>query len=148
MYIAGGSVWKVTRTRQRRQWELLLRFSKLRELWSSKAAFKIFSPPSIVITITSNEPWNKETPKTDRNQPITNHKPFGAVQVNFCFLKTSAKMIDGGEKLKRQLLFELQNSRVLKISVRRNKFNKQQLCAIHGALFAGAPGLRPLPRNS
>ena len=57
-------------------------------------------------------------------------------------------MIDGGEKLKRQLLFELQNSRVLKSSVRRNKFNKQQLCAIHGALFAGAPGLRPLPRNS
>ena len=39
-------------------------------------------------------------------------------------------MIDGGEKLKRQLLFELQNSRVLKSSVRRNKFNKQQLCAI------------------
>ena len=57
-------------------------------------------------------------------------------------------MIDGGEKLKRQLLFELQNSRVLKSSVRRNKFNKQQLCAIHGALFTGAPGLRPLPRNS
>ena len=33
-----------------------------------------FSLPSIIITITSNEPWNKETHKTDRNPPITDHK--------------------------------------------------------------------------
>ena len=35
-----------------------------------------FSPPSIIITITSNEPSNTETHKTDRNPPITNHKPY------------------------------------------------------------------------
>ena len=39
--------------------------------------------------ITSNEPWNTETQKTDRNPPITNHKqwPFEPVDVNFRFLR-------------------------------------------------------------
>ena len=35
-----------------------------------------FSLPSIIITITRNEPWNTETHKKDRNPPITNHKPW------------------------------------------------------------------------
>ena len=62
-----------------------------------------FSLPSIIITITSNEPWNTKTHKTDRNPPITNHKPwpFEPVKVKFCFLKRSAKMIDGTEKRNR-----------------------------------------------
>ena len=48
-----------------------------------------FSLPSIIITITSNEPCNTETHKTDRNPPITNHKPwpFEPVKVKFCFLR-------------------------------------------------------------
>ena len=48
-----------------------------------------FSLPSIIITITSYEPWNTEKHKTDRNPPITNHKPwpFELVVVNFCFLR-------------------------------------------------------------
>ena len=48
-----------------------------------------FSLPSIIITITSNEPWNTETHKTDRNPPITKHKPwpFEPVKVKFCFLR-------------------------------------------------------------
>ena len=48
-----------------------------------------FSLPSIIITITSNEPWNTERHKTDRNPPITNHKPwpFKPVKVKFCFLR-------------------------------------------------------------
>ena len=48
-----------------------------------------FLLPSIKITITSNEPWNTETHKTDRNPPITNHKPwpFEPVKVKFCFLR-------------------------------------------------------------
>ena len=48
-----------------------------------------FSLPSIIITITSNKPWNTETHKTDRNPPITNHKPwpFEPVKVKFCFLR-------------------------------------------------------------
>ena len=47
-----------------------------------------FSLPSIIIMITSNEPWNTETHKTDPNLPITNHKPwpFEPVKVKFCFL--------------------------------------------------------------
>ena len=45
--------------------------------------------PAIIITITRNEPWNTETHKTDRNQPITNYKPwpFEPVKVKFCFLR-------------------------------------------------------------
>ena len=48
-----------------------------------------FSLPSIIITITINEPWNTETHKTDRNPPITNQKPwpFEPVKVKFCFLR-------------------------------------------------------------
>ena len=48
-----------------------------------------FSLPSIIITITSNEPWDTETHKTDRHPPITNHKqwPFEPVKVKFCFLR-------------------------------------------------------------
>ena len=48
-----------------------------------------FSLPSIIITITSNEPWNKETHKTDRNPTITDHKSwaFEPVKLNFCFLR-------------------------------------------------------------
>ena len=45
--------------------------------------------PSIIITITSNKPWNTETHKTDRNPPITNQKPwpFEPVKVKFCSLR-------------------------------------------------------------
>ena len=48
-----------------------------------------FSLLSIIITITSNEPWNTKTHKTDRNPPITNHKPwpFEPIKVKFCFLR-------------------------------------------------------------
>ena len=48
-----------------------------------------FSLPPIIMTITSNEPWNKGTHKTDRNPPITDHKSwaFEPVKVNFCFLR-------------------------------------------------------------
>ena len=47
-----------------------------------------FSLLSITITITSNEPWNTETHKMDRNPPITNHKswPFEPDKVKFYFL--------------------------------------------------------------
>ena len=40
-----------------------------------------FSLLSMIITITSNEPWNAETNKTDWNPPITDHKqwPFEPV---------------------------------------------------------------------
>ena len=41
-----------------------------------------FPLPSIIITITSNEPWNTETHKTDRNPPIANQKPWPFEPVN------------------------------------------------------------------
>ena len=90
-----------------------------------------FSLPSIIITITSNEPWNTETHKTDRNQPITNHKPwpFEPVKVKFCFLlKRSVKMIDSGKKSNRQLAFEFQNSHVCE--KRSNLCEPSKLCDI------------------
>ena len=48
-----------------------------------------FLLPWIIIRITINEPWNTETHKTDRNPPITNHKPwpFEPVKVKFCFVR-------------------------------------------------------------
>ena len=92
---------------------LLLRFSQTCEL------FKVQKLPSqlclsllsIIITITSNEPWNRETHKTDRNPQITNHdllSPWSKV----LFPKRSVKMIDSSEKRNRRLGSELQNSHV------------------------------------
>ena len=80
---------------------------------------KVQKPPSqlclsllsIIITITSNEPWNRETHKTDRNPQITNHDllyPWSKV----LFPKRSVKMIDSSEKRNRRLSSELQNSHV------------------------------------
>ena len=69
-----------------------------------------FSLPSIITTITSNEPRNTGTHKTDRNSPITNHKPWPFEPV--LFPERSSKMIDGSEKCKHQLTFEIWNSRV------------------------------------
>ena len=58
-----------------------------------------FSLPSIIITITSNEPWNTETHKTDRNPPITNHKPwpFEPIKVKFCFLRGPLRWLTAGK---------------------------------------------------
>ena len=54
-----------------------------------------FSLPSIIITITSNEPWNRETHITDRNPPITNHKawPFEPVRVKFRILRGPSRWL-------------------------------------------------------
>ena len=58
---------------------------------------KVQKPPSqlrflllsIISTITTKEPWNTETHKTDQNTPITDQKPwhFEPVKVKFCFLR-------------------------------------------------------------
>ena len=44
-----------------------------------------FSLPSVIIAITSNELWNAETHKTDRNPLITDQSQ--TAEVKFCFLK-------------------------------------------------------------
>ena len=72
-----------------------------------------FSLPSIIITITSNEACNTETPQTDRNPPITNHNPwpFEPVKVRFCFLRDPLRWLTTAKR-SRQLAFELQNPHV------------------------------------
>ena len=55
---------------------MLLRFQKHANSGVQKPPSQLrFSLLSIIITITSNEPWHMETHKTDRNPPITKHKP-------------------------------------------------------------------------
>ena len=70
-----------------------------------------FSLPSIIITITSNEPLNIKTHKTDSNPPITDHKPWPS-SVTFDFLKIPLKWLTAAKKRKRQLAFEFQRSPV------------------------------------
>ena len=57
--------------------------------WNLSKIFGILTSGFGHNKITSNEPWNTETRKTDRNPPITNHKqwPFEPVEVNFRFLR-------------------------------------------------------------
>ena len=65
-----------------------------------------------MITTTSNEPWNTETHKTDREifqSPITTMTSWTRWS-KFLFSKRSAKMMDSSEKRKRQLTFKLQHS--------------------------------------
>ena len=100
----------------RTSWLLFLRFSKTRELWSSKAAFNSqlrFPLLSVIITIASNKPWNKETD--------TKWIKIHQVQIINCdllnllkwskllFPKSFAKMVDRSKEHKHQLAFELQN---------------------------------------
>ena len=66
-----------------------------------------FSLPLIVITITSDEPWNTEPHKTDRKSQVMT---FSTHRRNLVFPKRSAKMIGSSVKRKRQLAFERQNS--------------------------------------
>ena len=56
--------------------------------------------------ITSNEPWNTETHKTDGNPPITNHKqwPFKPVEENFRFLRGPLRWLASDISLTRVLI--------------------------------------------
>ena len=69
-----------------------------------------FSLPSIIIMITSTEPCN-----TQNGSKSTNHRSqtmtFWTCLSKVLFPNRSAKMIDGSEKGKRQLAFELESSR-------------------------------------
>ena len=61
---------------------------------------------SIIITITSNKPWNTETHKTyQRSQTMT----FWTHLSKVLFPKKSSKMVEGRVKRKHQLTFELQS---------------------------------------
>ena len=76
--------------------ELTALFTNMRTLYVQKPPSQLrFWLPSIIITITGNEPWNRETHKTDRNHPITNQKPwsFGLVKVKFSFLRSPLRWL-------------------------------------------------------
>ena len=52
-----------------------------------------------------------KTHETDRNPPITNHRPwpFEPVDVKFCFPRGLLRWLTAAKKCNRQLAFELQN---------------------------------------
>ena len=72
-----------------------------------------FSLPSIISTITTNEPWNTETHKTDRNPPITNHDLLNTLK--WSFVSQEVRKDDWRQRKTQssvELAFELQNSHV------------------------------------
>ena len=80
-----------------------------------------FSLPSIIITITSNELWNKETHKTDRNPPITDLKPwpFEPLLRKVLFPRRSVNMIDGSHLANVSWLLSFRVRVFLKSAVRK-----------------------------
>ena len=98
-----------------------------------------FSLLSIIISITSNEPWN-----TKNGSKSTNHRSqtmtFWTRLSKVLFPKRFNKMIDGSEKCKHQLTFELQNSHVFeKYSKSNHRENPRKLlkwawCQVKGSL--------------
>ena len=97
--------------------QYLLHFSKTQKQWKSKAAFTI----AFFATVNPNYSHKKRalehtTQIKIHQSPITNHQSqtmtFWTCWSKFLFPERSSKMIDGSEKRKRQLVFELWNSRV------------------------------------
>ena len=90
-----------------------------------------FSLPSIIITIISNEPWNTETHKTDRNPPITDHKPwpFEPVKVKFCFLRGALRWLTAA---KNAVVSWLSNFRI-RMFVRSAVMTKKKLGRLDGS---------------
>ena len=82
-----------------------------------------FSLPSIIIMITSNEPWNTETHKTDRNPPITNHKPwpFEPIKVKFCFLRGPLRWLTAAENAIVSWLLNFRIHMFVKSAVNQNQ---------------------------
>ena len=94
----------------------LLRFSKTRELWSSKAAFANgrFSLLSIVIRMTSNEPWNTNTQNGSKS---TYHKSKTMTfwirwSKLLFFLRARLRWLTAEKNANVSWLFKLQNSGV------------------------------------
>ena len=94
---------------------VLLHFSKTRKLWSSKAAIT----NAFLAAVNHNYDHKQRTLKqgnTQNGSKSAIHKSQTMIiwtcWSKLLFPKRSAKMIDGSEKSKRQLAFELQNSHV------------------------------------
>ena len=105
----------------------LLRFSKTREFWSSKAAFTITFFAAVSHNYDhkqrSDKPWNAETHKTDRYPPITNHKPwsFKPLEVNFCFLRAPLRWLTAAKNPKVSWLLNFRIRVFMKASKRHNR---------------------------
>ena len=131
-----GNVWKVFH-HQVSSFLLTVLFTNMQTLKFKRRLHNcVFLLPSIIIMITSNEPWNTETHKTDGNPPITNHKPwpFEPIKVNFCFLRGPLRWLKRSNVLSRNVLilaaniFRLQNA----------------LCKIHPNVTIDATLVSPL----
>ena len=88
----------------------LLRFSKTRELWSSKVNHLhncIFHCCQSWLRSQATNPDTKETHKMDWNPPITNYKPwpFEPTEVNFCFLRGLLRLLMGAKNANISCLF-------------------------------------------
>ena len=90
-----------------------------------------------IITITSNEPWNTQTHKTDRNPPITNHKPwpFEPVKVKFCFLRGPLRWLTAA---KNAIVSWLLNFRI-RIFVKSAVIDEPSKGAIHSTKIPTGP---------
>ena len=111
---------------------------------------KVQKPPSqlrflllsIIITITSNEPWNTETHKTDRNPPITNKKPwpFEPIKVKFCFLRGPFKWLTAAKNaivdwlLNFRIRMSVKSAVIVKHSYPKNMTERISVCTLPGNL--------------
>ena len=122
--VAGNPRWerftnKTPQERERWLYFAFHYFTNMRTLkFKSRLHNCVFSLPSIIITITSNEPWNTQTHEMDRNPPITNHKPWPLVKV--CFLRGPLRWLTAAKNAIVKAAFELQNSHVCE---KRSKFS-------------------------
>ena len=88
----------------------LLRFSKTRELWSSKLNHLhncIFHSCQSWLRSQAMNPDTKETHQMDWNPPITNYKPwpFEPTEVNFCILRGLLRLLMGAKNANISCLF-------------------------------------------
>ena len=89
----------------------LLRFSKIRELWSWKVTFTIAFFAAVNLDCDHKQQWNSDTKKKhtqmDWNPPITNYKPwpFEPTKVNFCFLRGLLRLLMGAKNANISCLF-------------------------------------------
>ena len=114
-----------------------LQYFCLIEIWKSEVQGWNLSKIFGILTsgfghnkITSNEPWNTETHKTDRNPPITNHKqwPSELVEVNFRSLKGPLRWLASAIFLTRGSKYTNHRKTVFNAFFLRGRLNLTSLC--------------------
>ena len=89
-----------------------------------------FSLLSMIITITSNEPWNAETNKTDWNPPITDHKqwPFEPVKAKFSVLRGPLRWLTAAQNANFSWLLNFRVRVFLKSAVNQEGRSRLTTC--------------------